>query len=226
MFADLEKRLRASLQAHAVGSFIDPFAPTAWTASALTEPLSASARSKRSLEDVASPPATARSRTMETDAGTGAAPFIVNAEDSLPGSSSQAHDDDPSSLEAQSQPAQSCLTAEVLATLAALHNHLHDLRLSEEARASRCAPGLKLMFSFSEPAAMREVCEALDLSNISDEAVLCACQASAQPDVSGRAAAAFIALAVRPRLTQLEEAASRTLFSALLLLLQHHARVG
>ena len=50
------------------------------------------------------------------------------------------------------------------------------------------------------------------------------CQAASQSDVSGRTAAAFVQVVLLPRLQQLEQPASRTLFAALLSLLQSHAR--
>ena len=71
---------------------------------------------------------------------------------------------------------------------------------------------------------MRLACDAIDSKTLPDDALLCACQATASPDVSARSASAFASLILRPRLAALEQPASRTLFSALLLLLQQHAR--
>ena len=116
------------------------------------------------------------------------------------------------------------LSPEVLAELAALRKPLCDQSLSEEARASRCARGMQRLLAHSEASAMRAACAALGADTLPDEAVLCACQAAAQPDVSGRAAALFIGEVLRPRLAALQEAASRTLFAALLALLRVHAR--
>lgn len=71
---------------------------------------------------------------------------------------------------------------------------------------------------------MTAAAAALDATTLPDEALLTACQAAAKADVSGRAAAAFIAAVLQPRVVALEQPASRTLFSALLALLAAHPR--
>lgn len=116
------------------------------------------------------------------------------------------------------------LPAEALTTLAALRGVLRDGKLSDEARSSRAARGLELLLSLADVDAMRAACAALDAPSLSDEALLCACQAAARPDVSGRSAAAFMRVALLPRLEALQQPASRTLFAALLCLMQQHAR--
>ena len=118
----------------------------------------------------------------------------------------------------------SLLSSDDLSVLANLRTILHNKKLSEDARASRAAQGLKLLLSFVETSAMIAACEAIDAPALTDEAILCACQAAALPDVSSRAAAAFVHVVLLPRLQQLEQPASRTLFSSLLSLMKHHAR--
>jgi len=116
------------------------------------------------------------------------------------------------------------LPAESLTMLAALRGVLRDSKLSEEARCSRAALGLQLLLSLADEDAMRAACMVLDAPSLSDEALLCACQAASQPDVSGRSAAAFVRVALLPRLQALDQPASRTLFAALLCMMKQHAR--
>ena len=101
---------------------------------------------------------------------------------------------------------------------------LRDAALSEEARAAKCERGLRALLAVSAPAAMSAAWEAVEFGALPDEAVLCACQAVSKPDVSGRAAAAFVAAVLRPRLACSESAASRILVSALLSLQLQHAK--
>ena len=76
----------------------------------------------------------------------------------------------------------------------------------------------------AEPEAVVAACEVIGFAELPDEAVLCACQAAAKPDVGGRAAAAFVGAVLRPRLSALTSQATRTLFTAMTALLAQHAR--
>lgn len=116
------------------------------------------------------------------------------------------------------------LPDDTLAALVALRRPLRDASLSEEARTAKCARGMHALLSLAEPASMRIACAEIAVESLPDEALLCACQAAAQPQVSGRAAAAFMGAALRARLAGLEQPASRTLFNALIALLHAHAR--
>lgn len=115
------------------------------------------------------------------------------------------------------------LTPDTMTILQTLRRPLADASLSEEMRGERCARGLQELLSL-DPSMMATACEIVGFGALPDTAVLCACQAIAKPDVSGRAAAAFIGAVLRPRLAALAEQATRTLFAAMLCLLQPHAR--
>ena len=121
-------------------------------------------------------------------------------------------------------PAAEGLSDDAVSILTGLRKTLRATSVSEEARASKCAHGLQQLLAYSELADMRLACEAIEASSLPDEGLLCACQAAASPDVSARVAACFASSMLLPRLASLEQPASRTLFSALLLMLKQHAR--
>ena len=75
-----------------------------------------------------------------------------------------------------------------------------DCALALEARAAKCAAGLAALLSQPAPAGVAAACSLVGFDALPDEAVLCACQAAARPEVGGRAAAAFVAAVLRPRL--------------------------
>jgi hypothetical protein len=176
------------------------------------------------------PPRQARKRQRDVDEDNAAdaerqlAPTVDDG--AIAGSSSDhAGPDQPKAAGAATPAAAAAaLPSEALAVLANLSKSLREGSLSEEARASKCAPGLRQLLSYSEPEQMLLACAAIDLMTLPDEGVLCACQAAASPEVSTRAAASFTASALLPRLAALEQPASRTLFSAMLLMLHRHAR--
>lgn len=185
----------------------DPFAPTPLLHAALT-PAARKRRRTTAAPSQPEPPADPAVAAAATAAAAAAA----------------AADLAPLAAAAAAAPSTAPLAAETLAALQALRRPLRDASLSEETRAARCANGLQALLALTEPAAMAAACETVGFGALPDEAVLCACQAVAQPDISGRAAAAFVASVLRPRLAALEAQATRTLFSALLCLLQQHAR--
>ena len=129
----------------------------------------------------------------------------------------------PAATPAASSAAPERLSDDVRATLQALRKSLRDGSLSEEVRTTKCARGLQTLLLL-DPAAIHAACDVVGFNDLPDDGVLCACQAASKPDVSGRAAAAFIGAALRPRLGALSDQASRTLFSAMTAMLQQHAR--
>lgn len=184
------------LSAHALVA--DPFAPTPFLAAAFALPRA----SKRRRTTTADPPAASSLPTQE-----------------------EAHASADAPAAAEPEVAPQHLAPELLAKMQALRKPLRDAGLSEEARTAKCEHGLHALFAITESAAMGAACEAVGFSELADEAMLCACVAASKPDVSGRAAAAFVAAVLQPRLTSLSEQASRSLFSALLALQPTHAKV-
>lgn len=133
-------------------------------------------------------------------------------------------EEQPSACRTESEQPLALLPSELLSELDTVRVTLHEESMPDDVRAARCAPGLSHLLALSDPAAVRAACEKLDVAALPDEAVHCVCQAAALPDVSSRSAGALISSVVLPRLLRLEQPASRTLFAALLALLQVHAR--
>jgi hypothetical protein len=218
----MELRLRVTSSNAALA---DPHAPTRWIRGSFTLPAHASL-GKRLRED----------GDAEHEAGASGRSVVgeVSAEDA--GTADRVAPDAPpatgastssGTIRSRQQPPRTAaveLSSEALTALTALRKPLGDSTLSEDARSSRCANGMQVLLSFTDGASMRAACDAIDADGFTDEAILCACQAAAQPDVSGRAAACFIGAALRPRLAALTQPASRTLFAALLALMRAHAR--
>ena len=179
----------------------DPFAPTPLLLASLAPPTRNSKKRPRHEDQQLPPPTPAASFTPASAASASA-----------------------SSAAAPPQTRAPVLPAETIAALQALRKPLRDPSLSEEARASKCASGLEALLLHAEPEAVVAACEVIGFAELPDEAVLCACQAAAKPDVGGRAAAAFVGAVLRPRLSALTSQATRTLFTAMTALLAQHAR--
>ena len=205
----------------------DPFSNTPLLRAALAPPQRSSLPSRK------------RSHTSSQQCATGSMPASALAgvaaatdahrpphTDQQPGGSPSAGVTPPSYGASQRVPAPAAegLSDDAISILTGLRKTLRATSVSEEARASKCAHGLQQLLAYSELADMRLACEAIEASSLPDEGLLCACQAAASPDVSARVAACFASSMLLPRLANLEQPASRTLFSALLLMLKQHAR--
>lgn len=195
--------------------FADLFAPTAWLHASFMEPSAPRKRARTASAEGHDDDSMTASEATKAGGSNAAAAHAVD--DRAVDASSQ-------SALAPARETEAALPADTLAALATLRKPLCDASLSEEARAAKCARGMHALLSLVEPAAMRVACTELAVESLPDEALLCACQAAAQPQVSGRAAAAFMGAALRSRLVGLEQPASRTLFNALVALLHAHAR--
>jgi len=204
---------------------LDVFAPTPLLAAALAAPAPVARRPmqqpprKRSFDQLGASQSEAQGAAAAADAASSSAAAATLPQ---PQSSDRAA---AAAIPMPRAPEPVLLPAESLTMLAALRGVLRDSKLSEEARCSRAALGLQLLLSLADEDAMRAACMVLDAPSLSDEALLCACQAASQPDVSGRSAAAFVRVALLPRLQALDQPASRTLFAALLCMMKQHARV-
>jgi hypothetical protein len=217
-------RLRAMLASGPCSLLADPFRSTALLAEALAAPLPVKHRSslkRRRAGEAAS---------NATPASTGAplGPAADEVPPQTPRASGGADTPAPPAsgavAEATPSPEPQALDDETLGALRALRRTLGDEGLPDEVRASRAAKGLETLLALVEPAGVRAAYAALETSDLSDGAVQCASVAAARPHVSSRAAGAFVGHMLLPRVARLEQAASRTLFSALLALMEHHAR--
>lgn len=201
---------------------LDPFSPTPLLSAALSSAPSQQNKKRPAAEVVCTQPlpaaATCSAAADSSPATPSCSSSSVKRQDVGSASSAAGRE------RAAQPPPEIVLGEDERTALLAMRKPLRDASLSEESRKSKCARGMQQLFSYSDLPSMRIACEVIDAVSLPDEALLCACQAAASADVSARAAAAFTAAVLRPRLAALEQPASRTLFSALLLLLQQHAR--